>query len=82
MNKKTLFKMRLHNVKEFLPTFKSKKGSPTLEYVLIIAAGAAMAGLLLAVFKDNGTDIQEKFKTKIMDTITGATDSSEPKQKD
>lgn len=56
--------------------FKSKKGSPTLEYVLIIAAGAAFAALLIGVFsKDDGAgkSIQKTLTDKVTNTIQGVT---------
>lgn len=57
--------------------FKSKKGSPTLEYVLIIAAGAAFAALLLGVFSKEdggvGEKIQGELQKRVIETIEGAT---------
>ncbi|TCP69236.1 hypothetical protein [Baia soyae] len=48
--------------------FKSKKGSPTMEYVIIIGIGAVFAGLLGWVFTDDGaaTNIKDAFKDKVM----------------
>ena len=50
---------------------KSKKGSPTLEYVIIIAAGAAFAGLLLAVFDPEADNdgITNEMRDKIQSTV-------------
>lgn len=50
---------------------KSKKGSPTLEYVIIIAAGAAFAGLLLAMFgeDEDNSGITDAMRTKIKNTV-------------
>lgn len=64
--------------------FKSKKGSPTLEYVLIIAAGAAFAALLIGVFsKDEGGlggEIMEEMKNKVIETIQGVTQDGQSGQ--
>lgn len=50
---------------------RSKKGSPTLEYVIIIAAGAAFAGLLLAMFgeDEDNSGITKAMRDKIEDTV-------------
>ncbi|KPC77554.1 hypothetical protein ADL26_02095 [Thermoactinomyces vulgaris] len=72
MEKKALWTYRWERVKEFLPSFKplSKKGSPTLEYVIIIAAGAAFAGLLLFAFKGGeDNEITKTLRTKVNDVV-------------
>lgn len=50
---------------------RSKKGSPTLEYVIIIAAGAAFAGLLLAMFGEgeDNKGITDAMRNKIKSTV-------------
>ncbi|MFC7443324.1 hypothetical protein [Laceyella putida] len=62
------WKLRLAQVKEFFPRI-SKKGSPTMEYVIIIAVGAIFAGILLSIFQEDDGDIKgtliEKVKTQI-----------------
>ncbi|MGA8942363.1 MAG: hypothetical protein WB502_06530 [Thermoactinomyces sp.] len=58
--------------------FKSKKGSPTLEYVLIIAAGAAFAALLIGVFSkdsESGKTIKDEITKKVTETIQGVTEN-------
>lgn len=77
MDKKTMWKLRWSQLSEYLPTFKkplnSKKGSPTLEYVIVIAAGAALAGLLLATLNSDETksDIMTELKDQIVNQIQG-----------
>lgn len=58
---------------------KSKKGSPTLEYVIIIAAGAAFAGLLLSMFgpEEDNSSITKAFREKITKTVENL--NEEPK---
>lgn len=67
------WKLRWTSVKEYLPTMKplkSRKGSPTLEYVVIIAVGAAFAALLLQAFKGDGKDsVGGMLKQKVIDTV-------------
>lgn len=73
MDKKTMWKLRWGAIREYLPTFKkplsSKKGSPTLEYVVIIAVGAAFAGLLLSVFGGDDNPIGKALKSKVEKTV-------------
>ncbi|WP_093290572.1 hypothetical protein [Thermoactinomyces sp. DSM 45892] len=47
---------------------RRKKGSPTMEYVIIIGIGAVFAGLLGWVFTDAGaaTNIKNAFKEKVL----------------
>ncbi|SDD08831.1 hypothetical protein SAMN04488112_13213 [Melghirimyces thermohalophilus] len=73
MDNKMKWKLRWTSVKEYLPTMKplkSRKGSPTLEYVVIIAVGAAFAALLLQAFKGDGKDsVGGMLKQKVIDTV-------------
>lgn len=73
VDKKSLWKLRWSGIREYLPTFRkplaSKKGSPTLEYVVIIAVGAAFAGLLLTVFGGEDNSIFDALKTKVENTV-------------
>jgi hypothetical protein len=73
MDTKTMWKLRWERVKEFLPSLKplkSRKGSPTLEYVIIIAAGAAFAGLLLYAFKGGeDNDLVDTLRDKVTDVV-------------
>lgn len=73
MDNKMKWKLRWASVKEYLPTMKplkSRKGSPTLEYVVIIAVGAAFAALLLQAFDGEGENsIAGKLKKKVADTV-------------
>lgn len=73
MDKKTIWKLRWGAIREYLPTFKkplsSKKGSPTLEYVVIIAVGAAFAGLLLSAFGGKDNPIKKALKDKVETTV-------------
>ena len=61
---------------------KSKKGSPTMEYVVVLAIGAVFAGLLLFVFKDDGTSktIKDKFADYVTKLVGGVTTPEQPKQ--
>lgn len=70
MTKLQEWKLRLAQVKEFFPRL-TKKGSPTMEYVIIIAVGAAFAGLLLTIFQDDGEGIKSILKTKVEEQIKG-----------
>lgn len=74
MNKKTERKLRWAMIREYLPSFKrtmtDKKGSPTLEYIIIIAAGATLAMLLVGLL-DNNTEITNELKSKVMKSIKG-----------
>ncbi|MCS1352433.1 hypothetical protein [Mechercharimyces sp. CAU 1602] len=79
MNKWTEIQLGLAMVREYLPTLRktasSKKGSPTLEYVVIIAVGATFAGILLNVFKtDEGNSIANELTTKVKNMITNSGD--------
>ncbi|TCS94260.1 hypothetical protein [Hazenella coriacea] len=48
--------------------FLSKKGSPTMEYVIIIAVGVIFAGLVFTFIKDGGvTSIITEKITKALD---------------
>lgn len=76
MDKKMMWKLRWAGVKEYLPSFKkpfaSRKGSPTMEYVTILAAGALLAMIVVNFFKESGEgSIANTIKTKISDTIKG-----------
>lgn len=76
MDKKMMWKLRWAGIKEYLPSFKkpfaSRKGSPTMEYVTILAAGALLALIVVNFFKEDGKDsIAETIKTKISKTIKG-----------
>jgi hypothetical protein len=82
MEKKALWTYRWERVKEFLPSFKplSKKGSPTLEYVIIIAAGAAFAGLLLFVFKGGESNpLVQTLKGKVTGVVNKSANLEEAK---
>ncbi|TCW36618.1 hypothetical protein EDC32_10468 [Laceyella sacchari] len=70
MTKLQEWKLRLASAKEFFPRL-SKKGSPTMEYVIIIAVGAAFAGLLLTIFADEEGGITKTLKTKVEEQIKG-----------
>ncbi len=50
------------------------KGSPTMEYIVIIAVGALFAGILYNVFSgDSGKGIMEKIKQYVESKIGEAT---------
>lgn len=79
MDKKTAWKMRWFSVKEFLPTFRSKKGSPTMEYVVIIAVGAVFALILFNLFdKDEGGKIKTELGNKVQNIIKGGDPNQQP----
>ncbi|PTM54773.1 hypothetical protein C8J48_3425 [Desmospora activa DSM 45169] len=71
-------KMMLEEAKEYMPNFRkplaSKKGSPTLEYVGILAAGALFAALLVAVFSDDDNTIFSELQERVTNAITGGGD--------
>ncbi|GGA51948.1 hypothetical protein GCM10007416_26310 [Kroppenstedtia guangzhouensis] len=76
MDKKMMWKLRWAGIKEYLPSFKkpfaSRKGSPTMEYVTILAAGALLAMIVVSFFQESGDgSIANVIKTKISDTIKG-----------
>ncbi|QKG83161.1 hypothetical protein GXN76_00910 [Kroppenstedtia pulmonis] len=76
MDKKMMWKLRWEAVKEYLPSFKkpfaSRKGSPTMEYVVILAAGAILATIVVNFFqKDGEGSIANTIKTKITEAIEG-----------
>ncbi|MFD1434801.1 hypothetical protein ACFQ5F_07745 [Kroppenstedtia eburnea] len=76
MDKKMMWKLRWAGIKEYLPSFKkpfaSRKGSPTMEYVTILAAGALLAMIVVSFFQEDGKgSIAETIKTKISETIEG-----------
>lgn len=48
----------------------NRKGSPTVEYVIVVMAAALIGGLLIAAAKDNS--IGTAIKTKIQNAINGA----------
>ncbi|MDR6227068.1 hypothetical protein [Desmospora profundinema] len=66
--------------KDYIPNFRkplaSKKGSPTLEYVGILAAGALFAALLVAVFSDDDNTIFGELQDRVKKAITGGEDDS------
>lgn len=74
MDKKTERKLRWAMIREYLPSFKrtmaDKKGSPTLEYIIIIAAGAALAMLLVTLINGN-SDIKDELEDKVLEQIRG-----------
>lgn len=84
MDRKLEWKYRWETVKDYLPFVKklSKKGSPTLEYVILIAAGAAFAGLLLFAFK-GGEDnkISKTLQKKVNDVVEQSGNLEEVKDK-
>lgn len=51
----------------------SKKGSPTVEYVIIIGVGAAVAGLLATALKEDNGNIVEKLGDAVEEVIDKAT---------
>lgn len=54
----------------------NKKGSPTMEYIVIIAVGALFAGILYNVFSgENASSIQSKIKTFVEKQVDGAINS-------
>ncbi|MRG29839.1 hypothetical protein, partial [Laceyella tengchongensis] len=62
---------------------KSRKGSPTMEYVIVIACGMALALLLNQVMVS--AEVQESLKDKIMQVLTGqnmavSLDENKPKE--
>ncbi|WP_154988107.1 DUF4244 domain-containing protein, partial [Laceyella tengchongensis] len=62
---------------------KSRKGSPTIEYVVIIACGMALALLLKQVMAS--AEVQGLLKDKIMQVLTGqnmtvSLDEDKPKE--
>ncbi len=77
MDKKIERKLRWAMIREYLPSFKrtmtDKKGSPTLEYIIVIAAGAALAALLVSAINKNGT-IRNELRTKVIEQIKGEED--------
>ncbi len=84
MDRKFVWKYRWETVKDYLPFVKklSKKGSPTLEYVILIAAGAAFAGLLLFAFKGGeDNDITDTLREKVVDVIDKSGDLQETEGK-
>ncbi|WP_124726344.1 hypothetical protein [Staphylospora marina] len=61
-----------YRVKEFLPRFgKSEKGSPTMEYVIIIAVGAVFATILYNIFKNDKSGIKTELTNKVKESISG-----------
>lgn len=82
MDKKMMWKLRWEAVKEYLPSFKkpfaSRKGSPTIEYVTILAAGALLAGIVITVFKnDEKGSIRSQIESKIKKAIKGEGDGGD-----
>ncbi|MRG26985.1 hypothetical protein [Laceyella tengchongensis] len=72
MTKLQEWKLRLEAAKEFFPRL-SKKGSPTMEYVIIIAVGAVFAMILYNVFaKDEGGTIKKALGEKVEKAIEGS----------
>ncbi|SMO80499.1 hypothetical protein [Melghirimyces algeriensis] len=76
MDKKMEWKLRWEAMKEYLPSFKkpfaSQKGSPTLEYVTILAAGAILAMIVINVFQADGDgSVKETIKTEIKKAVEG-----------
>jgi hypothetical protein len=72
MTKLQEWKLRLEAAKEFFPRL-SKKGSPTMEYVIIIAVGAVFAMILYNVFaKDEGGKIKNTLTDKVQKAVEGA----------
>ncbi|MBD1372428.1 hypothetical protein IC620_08660 [Hazenella sp. IB182357] len=69
-------KEKWYELKEYLPTFRkvgtSKKGSPTMEYIVIIGVGALFAMILYNVFAtDENGGIAKELKNKVMSVIKG-----------
>ncbi|PMB04017.1 hypothetical protein CEN49_21735 [Fischerella thermalis CCMEE 5273] len=69
-------KILLEEVRSYLPNLRkplsSEKGSPTLEYVGILAAGALFAALLVTVFaEDEGGNIITNLRERVVNAITG-----------
>lgn len=84
MDRKLEWKYRWETVKDYLPFVKklSKKGSPTLEYVILIAAGAAFAGLLLFAFKGGEENkITKTLKEKVNNVVEDSGNLEEVKDK-
>lgn len=78
MDKKMEWKLRWEAVKEYLPSFKkpfaSRKGSPTLEYVTILAAGAILAMIVVNVFQADGKgSVTETITKEIKKAVKGET---------
>ncbi|WP_028777631.1 hypothetical protein [Shimazuella kribbensis] len=67
----------------FTSVLTNRKGSPTVEYVILIGVGAAVAGLLaVALSGDNNKDIVTTIADKIkeiIDTSTTPTGGETPK---
>jgi hypothetical protein len=74
MNTKQKLQIAWYRVKEYLPRIKksaaSEKGSPTMEYVVIIAVGALFAAILYNIFKDDeGGAIKGALTEKVKEMI-------------